>query len=482
MLLLPPLAGSQAECRLALDDAAAGQLVACLLASDLDRATQLFVLLSGNPPLALWTVCQAAHAGAELSSATGAAAWLAPRLSCMLQGISHRSDDAAADRRLREGELLATSLRVAKLAGDLARHDGEAAADDAYFAGLLHAAPVWISLTSSAAEISPADVLPGWVRQLPELLEVDGRPPAAGPSSSAQTGGAMARVRQALERLAGEPRMSEQVSATPAMPDEKLAEAVPVLLNVLVRAEQLEQSFERDLQTAKLTALKEFAYGAGHEINNPLANISARAQTLLKDECNPERRRKLAAINTQAFRAHEMIADMMLFARPPKLVRSKVDLTRLVDRVIGDLIGDAEQRATTLVRVGVDWPLEIEADPAQLKMALRAVVINALEAIGQGGRIEIEVSVVTGGDLSIASDACAQIAVTDTGPGIPPAVLPHIFDPFYSGREAGRGLGFGLSKSWQIVHSHGGRIEAESKPRHGAVFRMTLPISGPADG
>ena len=84
------------------------------------------------------------------------------------------------------------------------------------------------------------------------------------------------------------------------------------------------------LEAAKLDALKELAYGASHEINNPLANIAARAQTLLRDESDPERRRALEAIHQQALRAHEMISDLMLFARPPRLERGPVDVASLL--------------------------------------------------------------------------------------------------------------------------------------------------------
>src|SRR6266576_2527019 len=77
--------------------------------------------------------------------------------------------------------------------------------------------------------------------------------------------------------------------------------------------------FSTAVEAAKLQALYNFAYGLSHEINNPLANIATRAQTLLADEKDPDRRRKLATIVQQAFRAHEMIADLMLFARPPAL-------------------------------------------------------------------------------------------------------------------------------------------------------------------
>ena len=99
------------------------------------------------------------------------------------------------------------------------------------------------------------------------------------------------------------------------------------------KQERLAADFDRAVEHAKLEALKEFAYGAGHEINNPLANISARAQTLLKEESDPEHRQKLAAINTQAFRAHEMIADLMLFARPPELKPERIELRAFLEEL-----------------------------------------------------------------------------------------------------------------------------------------------------
>ena len=92
-------------------------------------------------------------------------------------------------------------------------------------------------------------------------------------------------------------------------------------------------TFEERLEQEKLAALKELAYGAGHEVNNPLANIAARAQTLLEDEVDPERRRKLIAIHRQAMRAHEMIADLMLFARPPQLNVAEFDLRQTAANV-----------------------------------------------------------------------------------------------------------------------------------------------------
>src|SRR6267142_4618312 len=102
--------------------------------------------------------------------------------------------------------------------------------------------------------------------------------------------------------------------------------------------------FASALEAAKLQALYHFAYGLSHEINNPLANIATRAQTLLVDEKDPERRRKLATIVQQAFRGHEMIADLMLFARPPALRLEQVDLAGLANTVMAEVQEQAQEQ------------------------------------------------------------------------------------------------------------------------------------------
>jgi signal transduction histidine kinase len=227
------------------------------------------------------------------------------------------------------------------------------------------------------------------------------------------------------------------------------------------------------LEAAKLDALKELAYGASHEINNPLANIAARAQTLLRDEADPERRRALEAIHEQALRAHEMISDLMLFARPPRLDCQLVHVSPLLERVKSELVDECRRRTINLQVIVDPRVPAVTADAAQLAVAVKALVANAIEAIGQRGRVDLSVAFNT--------DAPAMlIAVHDNGPGVSPATRPRIFDPFYSGREAGRGLGFGLSKCWRIVREHGGNLTVGDNYDGGATFTIELPLP-PAD-
>jgi signal transduction histidine kinase len=242
---------------------------------------------------------------------------------------------------------------------------------------------------------------------------------------------------------------------------------LPLLAARLSRLGDLEGNLQRLVETEKLEAMAEFAAGAGHEINNPLTVISGRAQLFLQEETDPERRRALALISAQAMRVYEMIADMRLFARPPQPEPQRFDVASLVDGLVDELAPQAARQETTVSRQGHGGPLWIEADPAQLRVALGAVCQNALEALTYGGHIEIGLH---------ADQHKLEITVADDGPGILPEERRHLFDPFYSARQAGRGLGLGLSKCWRIVTNHGGQIAVQSQPGRGATFTITLPL------
>jgi signal transduction histidine kinase len=247
---------------------------------------------------------------------------------------------------------------------------------------------------------------------------------------------------------------------------------LPALVQRLAAYEQQLTYSKSRLEHDKLESLKELAYGASHEINNPLANIAARAQTLLEGERDSERRRKLSAIHRQAMRAHEMISDLMLFARPPKLNLAPCELGQLVRQVVDELREQADEQHTELNWSSANLPLEKPVDATQLAVAVRALVMNSFEALGEGGHVEIVLR-------HIERDGApwAQIVVRDDGPGISDQIREHMFDPFFSGREAGRGLGFGLSKCWRIVTDHGGQVIVERPAGGGAEIAILLPLS-----
>jgi signal transduction histidine kinase len=247
---------------------------------------------------------------------------------------------------------------------------------------------------------------------------------------------------------------------------------LPALVRLL-SAEQLQRAdFDHRLEREKLDAIKELAYGASHEINNPLANIAARAQTLLDDEQDPQRRQKLIAIHRQAMRAHEMISDLMLFARPPKLSPTTFRVDDFVQKVVAGLDTLAQENSVLLEFQPGEHPEVVSADETQLGVALHALVQNSIEAVGEGGHVS-----AVANRIELAGKPWIEIAVRDDGPGISAEARRHIFDPFYSGREAGRGLGFGLSKCWRIVIDHGGQVLVQSPAGGGAEISMLLPLA-----
>ncbi|MGD9854486.1 MAG: sensor histidine kinase [Planctomycetaceae bacterium] len=229
----------------------------------------------------------------------------------------------------------------------------------------------------------------------------------------------------------------------------------------------------RMLRDAKLASLGEFAAGAGHEINNPLAAISGRTQLLLRDEQDPERRRHLTTIGAQALRIRDMIGDTMLFARPPAPEPQGLDFSEVLDTTLHRF---AERLASCglVVQRECEADLPIWADATQLAVVVSELVRNAIDVSPPGGIIRIKAC-----RESVGGPDWVRFSVRDEGPGLTAESSAHLFDPFYSGRPAGRGLGFGLSKCWRIVTNHGGQIDVEDGLERG--FGMTVRWPTPQD-
>jgi C4-dicarboxylate-specific signal transduction histidine kinase len=168
-----------------------------------------------------------------------------------------------------------------------------------------------------------------------------------------------------------------------------------------------------------------------------------------------------------------MIADLMLFSRPPKLNLSKCDVRQIARDVVDELADLAAEHDTKLSCEVSDSAIELEVDATQLGVALQALVKNSLEAVGESGNVRVAVR-----QRKTDSETVAEISVRDDGPGITDEVRQRMFDPFFSGREAGRGLGFGLSKCWRIVTDHGGCIVVERPAGGGAEITILLKVAG----
>jgi signal transduction histidine kinase len=229
-----------------------------------------------------------------------------------------------------------------------------------------------------------------------------------------------------------------------------------------------------DLRLAqrKLDALSEFAAGAGHELNNPLAVIVGRAQLLLSRSEDAETARSLRIMLNQAGRAHRILRDLMFVGRPP----SRRLRTCRPSELLRDSVRDFQEECTAR---GIGLSSEIDeavpaawTDPDALRHLSDILIRNAIQATPSGGKIQV-------GSRMQHNDVLWWFS--DSGRGLDPAEAAHLFDPFFCGRQAGRGLGLGLPRAARIVEMAGGRLGWSSNPGHGTVFQIHLPLPAPPE-
>lgn len=193
-------------------------------------------------------------------------------------------------------------------------------------------------------------------------------------------------------------------------------------------------------------AIKEFSAGAAHTIHNPLATIAGKAQKLLAAEQHPERRDDLHKILHQVSRIHEMIRDLHLVGRGSFGRNHTADLSEVVASALSQ-IGSAGVD----LRVGaLPEHVVVRGDGDDLSRAVLEIIRNAVEAAGQAGTVQVE--------CSLEPVGWATLKVRDSGRGFSADDLHHAFDPFYSGKSAGRGMGMGLTVAQSIVEHFGGSV------------------------
>ncbi|TWT67112.1 sensor histidine kinase [Allorhodopirellula solitaria] len=228
------------------------------------------------------------------------------------------------------------------------------------------------------------------------------------------------------------------------------------------------EAFDEAVQASKRELAHTLAYGLSHEINNPLANISTRAQAL-QSRVPTELTGSVQRIVDQTSRAHAMIADLMFYANPPGIVPSEFDLQARIQLAVDSLTETAERLG---IEIGMsdaflEQPLKVSADAEMVGEAVAALIRNSIEAIGTDGHIRIDVT---------TEQSTVLISIADSGPGISAEAAKMAASPYYSGREAGRGLGLGLCRVDRIAALHGGSLKL-APALAGCVATIELPIA-----
>jgi signal transduction histidine kinase len=228
---------------------------------------------------------------------------------------------------------------------------------------------------------------------------------------------------------------------------------------------------ERVFRLHQLAKLGELAGGLAHELKNPLSTIKLNLQLLQEDLADApgleQSRMRIQTLRREVDRLHQTLDSFLKFAGRIELDRRPVQ----VQYIIRDMIDFfAPQAAAHQVRVHaslMDQDLTANLDANLFKQALLNMMLNAVQAMPNGGELIIRTAV---------HDSTLILDVADTGVGIPPSQIPHLFEAFYTTKKGGTGLGLAMTR--RIIEEHGGHISVWSEPGHGTNFRVELPLGG----
>jgi signal transduction histidine kinase len=221
----------------------------------------------------------------------------------------------------------------------------------------------------------------------------------------------------------------------------------------------------------RLATIGQLAAGVAHELNEPLGNILGFAQLVKKCRGLPERAKAdIDKIETASLHAREVIKKLMIFARQMPPQKTQVNLNKVVEEGLYFLESRCAKDGIEVWRVLAPNLPEITADPAQLNQVLVNLVVNASQAMPDGGRLTVR---------TLARRNHVSLVVEDTGIGMSKEVMEQIFIPFFTTKDVGQGTGLGLPVVHGIVTSHGGIIKVKSQVGRGARFEIQLPLAGP---
>jgi signal transduction histidine kinase len=228
----------------------------------------------------------------------------------------------------------------------------------------------------------------------------------------------------------------------------------------------LQDSFEQVKRADRLSAIGQLSASLAHEIRNPLASIDGAANLIESPQTSEEMRRgSFAVIHKEIQRLNRLLTNLLDFARPRKPEFQSTEPGRLLDAIINLTNHSAKQKGITIRK---DVPPSVpafECDPEQMKQVILNLTINAVQAMAAPGEIVLSTR---------QKDSSVMICVRDQGPGIPEEDIDKIFNPFFTTKEAGTGLG--LSVVHQIVTHHGGTIKTERNPDRGMTFSLVIPL------
>jgi signal transduction histidine kinase len=231
---------------------------------------------------------------------------------------------------------------------------------------------------------------------------------------------------------------------------------------------ELERTTDRARAAEQLASVGTLAAGLAHEIGTPMGVIRGHAELLEEKVGDDKSRWRVRTIIEQIDRISNIMQALLDLARPRAPLREDVALASILDTAVSFLEEKLHRRGIEVSRDFADVPL-VKGDAEKLQQLFLNLVLNAVDAMPEGGRLDLQLR------RGAEEDAPIEAVVEDDGTGIAPEALGRIFDPFVTSKEAGRGSGLGLVVAHGIAVDHGGDIEVESELGHGTRFSVTLP-------
>ncbi|MBN1162100.1 MAG: hypothetical protein JXA17_09145 [Dehalococcoidales bacterium] len=235
---------------------------------------------------------------------------------------------------------------------------------------------------------------------------------------------------------------------------------------------RLKETQAQVIQAEKLTSLGQLVASIAHEINNPLSGTLVYTQLLARKVERGEADSEvtldyLSKMESELVRSTRLVQNLLNFASQSTPQFQSVNLNTVVNHAL-DLVSHSVEKQEIRVFNELDPSLpEITADPGQLQQVCLSLIINAIQAMPQGGRLTLRTHV---------HNSKVRLEVQDTGVGISPENIDKLFTPFFSTKADVKGVGLGLAVAYGIIHRHKGRIEAHSKEGEGSVFTVTMPL------
>jgi PAS domain S-box-containing protein len=231
---------------------------------------------------------------------------------------------------------------------------------------------------------------------------------------------------------------------------------------------------EEILRMDRLVSLGKLASGIAHELRNPLAGIKTTAQALGEEMSGDDSKREyLNRITKEIDRLNDLLKTFFSFAKPQNLNLVHCHIKDIINEIIPFLIKEIADKGIRFIETYHPQLPKIQVDRTQMHQVFLNLFLNAIQAMPNGGELKIEASPILSTSVEGFKQNFIKVVISDTGRGIPPHIVQKIFDPFFTTKP--KGIGLGLSITYQIIKKHGGTVKVESQWEKGTSFIINLP-------